>query len=222
MMAQIVADREIAGNADGLPPTGCYQALLPNEHWEALPRAVKRRFGAEACEDRKEPKIYVGYIITHRQNWAGKLLAQIIRPFGAPLPLDTKEGDATIVSVLDNATGNGQIWSRLYARQAGVPQVIQSTKTFSGPTGLEEFIGLGLSIPLALHATNRGLEFKSSTIRLNMLGRTITSPRQICAGLLKVVHRDEGDDEFTFIMSLEHPVFGDLMYLEARYRDDVV
>ncbi len=67
-----------------------------------------------------------------RMSWAGRILSQVLRLIGAPLPICLDSDVASIVTVTEDAATGGQIWTRLYAKRAGFPQVIHSAKRFSG------------------------------------------------------------------------------------------
>jgi hypothetical protein len=52
---------------------------------------------------------------------------------------------------------------RIYGRARGCPQVIASCKSFSGPTGLEEYLGGGFGIALDVRVEGGELHFLSNT-----------------------------------------------------------
>ena len=119
----------------------------------------------------------------------GRLLTNVLRVVGAPLPLDrNNEGAAAVVTVTEapgkNGGHGGQIWMRQYARKDArkpFPQVIQSAKRFEGPTGIEEYIGGGIGMTLKTEVEGPELAFYAQDIfwDIKLLGRKIrlTLPR---------------------------------------------
>ncbi|MFX8351141.1 DUF4166 domain-containing protein, partial [Acinetobacter baumannii] len=73
-----------------------------------------------------------------------------------------------------------QVWTRSYARPSRFPQVIQSAKCFAGPTGLEERLGYGLVMRLAVSVEGppgaADLVFRSRGYRLRILGLDLPLP----------------------------------------------
>ena len=128
-------------------PHRVFSDLLSPAEWYKLPAAIRRRFSPAFSAGRTV--CYRGQVLETRLSPAGWLLAQITRLIGAPLPLRGETGAATVV-VTDHAGNGGQVWSRLYHRCRGMPQAIHSVKRFSGPTGLEEYLGFGLSVALEI------------------------------------------------------------------------
>ena len=118
-----------------------FRALLDDEDWNALPEAVRRRFSKRLSGG--ATAVYVGTITAARMSLPGRLLAEALRVVGAPLPLRRDVGVPSVVTVTEDVATGGQFWTRLYANRTSFPQVIHSAKRFSGPTGLEEYIGFG-------------------------------------------------------------------------------
>jgi hypothetical protein len=136
-----------------------FRALLGEAGWNRLPQAVRDRFSK-----RLRPGMavtYVGEITESRRNGAGQALAQLCRLIGAPLPLYDDLGVAAVVTVTEDGQAGGQFWTRMYNQAHGFPQVIHSSKRFAGPTGLEEYLGCGFGIALAVSADETALHFHS-------------------------------------------------------------
>ena len=117
-----------------------FRRLLSAVEWGALPEAVRRRFSHRSAPG--EAHVYIGRILETRMTIGGLILAHLLRVIGAPLPLERNNtGAAAVVTVTERPDGLGQFWTRAYVRRRGFPQVIHSTKRFSGGTGLEETVG---------------------------------------------------------------------------------
>jgi hypothetical protein len=194
-----------------------FRRLLGAAAWDRLPAAVQARFAKRLGPG--AAVTYRGRIESCTMSLAGWLLAQACRVIGAPLPLDRAGGMAAIVTVTEDGDSGGQVWSRLYARPHGFPQVIHSAKRFSGPTGIEEYLGGGFGIALTVHALPAGIRFASDQYFLQLAGRRWRLPRWLGPGQLHIDHEDRGYGSFSFTLTLRHPLFGLLMHQHSVFAD---
>jgi Domain of unknown function (DUF4166) len=194
-----------------------FRQLLGQRGWDALPALVQRRFGKRLGVG--ETASYVGRVEYCRMNWAGRMLAQACRMIGAPLPLEREGGVAASVSVTEDGASGGQVWTRMYARKRGFPQVIHSAKRFAGPTGLEEYLGRGVGIALKVSAIEGGIRFVSDHYFFEIFGKRLRMPRLIAPGELIIEHKDEGEGVFTFSLALNHAWLGEVMHQQCRFHD---
>lgn len=192
--------------------------LLGPVAWASLPIAVRRRFLRKIAAGASVT--YAGEVVECRISRLGWLLAQAARLIGAPLPLSTDCGTPATVSVTEDRKGRGQFWSRHYGRLSGFPQVIQSTKRFTGPTGLEEYLGLGIGIALRLTVRGEALLFISDHYFVRLPGGLrLRWPRWLEPGELTVGHVDLGDDRYAFTLDLVHARAGELFHQVAVFAD---
>ena len=193
-----------------------FRALLPEADWNALPAAVRRRFSKRLAHG--ATVVYRGEVVTVEARPLGRLLAHAARLIGGPLPLVFEPG-VSIVTVTEDAVGQGQVWSRMYVRPNGFPQVIHSAKRFAGPTGLEEHIGAGVGMALTVAAEQGALVFRSAFYFATLIGLRLRLPDWMAPGALTIVHRDLGEGRFAFTLALDHPLFGRLLGQDAIFQD---
>ena len=194
-----------------------FAALLGAAEWERLPRAVRERFSK-----RLRPGLavtYVGEIVESRRTWAGRLLAQLCRLIGAPLPLHDDLGVAAVVTVTEDGQAGGQFWTRMYGQARGFPQVIHSSKRFAGPSGLEEYLGGGFGIALGVSADEQALHFHSRHYFLAVGGLRLRLPPWMAPGALTISHIDQGDGGFAFVLVLRHPLLGEILRQVGVFRE---
>jgi Domain of unknown function (DUF4166) len=197
-----------------------FRALLGPAQWDDLPQAVRARFSKRYGAGRSVS--YTGTIAACRMSRLGWLLAQACRLIGAPLPLDRGGGAAAVVTVTEHAPSGGQVWTRVYARRGGFPQVIHSAKMFSGGTGLEEYIGLGIGIALRVQGSAEGIAFHSDHYFMKLGGRRLRLPRWLTPGALRIDHLDRGGGTFCFVLDLRHPLLGELIHQVGDFADQPV
>jgi hypothetical protein len=193
-----------------------FRALIGEQSWARLPPAVQKRFSKRLSPD--AAVVYAGEVLETRLSRAGRIVSFLARVIGAPLPLDNGMTGAAVVTVTENAALGGQCWTRTYARRGRFPQVIHSAKCFSGPTGLEEYVGYGVGMSLAVTEREGALAFRSTRYVIAVGGLRIHLPRLIEPGTMEVVHQDEGGGAFLFTLALTHPWLGELVYQAARFR----
>jgi len=194
-----------------------FRRLIGREAWDDLPQAVRQRFSKRLSGD--AVALYRGRVVRTDFSVLGWLLAQILRIIGAPLPVSRDTDVPAVVSVSEDHRSGGQVWSRLYGRRNGFPQVIHSAKRFAGVTGIEEYVGHGVGMALKVEALADGLRFISDHYFLTIAGRRLRLPRWIEPGQTVVEHHDLGHGCFRFSLMLHHPWLGRLVEQHALFRD---
>ena len=136
-----------------------FRSLIGRAAWDQLPAAVQRRFSKRLSGI--AVALYRGRVVRTEHSRIGWMFAQALRLIGAPLPLSRDEDVPAVVCVSEDAASGGQVWSRLYGRKLGFPQVIHSAKRFAGITGLEEYVGRGIGMALRVEPMADVLRFVS-------------------------------------------------------------
>jgi len=194
-----------------------FRSLLGREGWNLLPPAVQTRFAKRLLPGKSVT--YAGIVVHCHMRGAGWLLAQLCRLIGAPLPLGRDTGLAAVVTVTEDGACGGQVWTRMYARQRGFPQVIHSAKRFAGPTGLEEYLGLGFGIALTVAASAEGIRFTSDHYFIRLGSHRVRLPAFLAPGRLTIDHTDLGHGSFAFTLALRHRLLGDLIHQIGHFHD---
>jgi hypothetical protein len=194
-----------------------FRALLSDQDWGRLPLATWRRFSKRLADGKTA--IYVGEVVEVWFSRIGWWVAQLARLIGGPLPTCSDTRVPSIVTVTEDAATGGQIWTRIYARRNGFPQVIHSSKRFSGPTGLEEYVGFGVSMALRMLVDGQALLFRSAGYFVQLGQLRLALPAFLTPGDLTVAHTDLGSGEFQFTLEIIHPRFGTLIRQSAVFRE---
>jgi hypothetical protein len=194
-----------------------FRALAGDRAWNRLPAAVRARF--ERHIGPGSTILYAGEVVECRMSRCGRLLCQLVRLVGAPLPLSRDSFVPAAVSVTEDPASGGQFWTRVYGRRRGFPQVIHSSKRFAGPTGLEEYVGRGIGIALRLEVRDEALHFLSDHYFLRLGPARLRLPRWLSPGRMRVSHVDCGHGSFAFVLSLVHPLLGELVRQTAMFEE---
>jgi len=192
-----------------------FRALAGEQAWASLPEAVRERFGRHLGAGASI--LYAGEVVECRMSRCGRVLAQLCRLIGAPLPLSRDAFVPAVVSVTEDPASGGQFWTRLYGRRRGFPQVIHSIKRFCGPTGLEEYVGCGIGIALRLEVADGALHFLSDHYFLSVGRMRLRLP--FSPGRMRVSHIDCGHGSFAFMLRLDHPRLGELICQTAMFEE---
>jgi hypothetical protein len=194
-----------------------FRSLLSRDDWARLPPDTRKRFARRHADG--NTAIYAGEVVEVSFSRAGWWLAQIARLIGGPLPISADTRVPSIVTVTEDAVTGGQIWTRIYARRNGFPQVIHSSKRFAGPTGLEEYVGYGVGMALRIVVDGDALKFRSAHYFLQLGRLKLTLPAWLTPGALTVTHTDLGSGEFQFTLEIVHPRLGMLVRQSAVFRE---
>ena len=194
-----------------------FRTLIGRVGWDALPTAVQKRFSKRLSG--VAVALYRGRVVRTEFSALGWLFAQSLRLVGAPLPLSRDADVPAVVGVSEDAASGGQIWSRMYGRKRGFPQVIHSAKRFAGATGLEEYVGRGIGMALRVEPMADGLRFVSDHYFVMIGLARWRLPRWAEPGRTIVEHHDLGDGRFAFDLELRHRWLGRLVAQHALFDD---
>ncbi|WP_249119403.1 MULTISPECIES: DUF4166 domain-containing protein [unclassified Bradyrhizobium] len=194
-----------------------FHALLSDADWGRLPLAVWRRFSKRHVDG--ATVVYVGEVEEAWFSRIGWWMAQLARLVGGPLPTGSETGVPMVVTVTEDAASGGQIWTRICARSHGFPQVIHSSKRFAGPTGLEEYVGHGISMALRIFVEHEALVFRSVGYALQIGPLRLALSPWLTPGDITVIHADLGGGTFRFTLDIVHPRFGRLIRQSAVFRE---
>ena len=194
-----------------------FRALLRDGDWGKLSPAIQRRFSK--CLANGATAVYVGEVREMYLSGLGWLLTQALRLIGGPLPTSLAKGVPSIVTVTEDLTSGGQIWTRLYVRRNGFPQVIHSCKRFAGATGLEEYVGFGIGMALTIGVVEAALVFRSANYFFQLGSWRIPLPSWLTPGEIVVSHKELGCGQFLFTLEVIHPWFGLLVQQSAAFRE---
>jgi hypothetical protein len=194
-----------------------FRTLVGERAWGELPEAVRRRFSK--CLGPGDAVVYQGVVTATRLSLGGRVLSFLARAIGSPLPLTDGATGPAVVIVTEDAGLGGQSWLRIYARPGRFPQAIHSAKRFSGPTGLEEYVGCGIGMALQVSVEEGALAFRSAGYFLQVARWRLPIPRLLHPGQMQIVHRDLGAGSFEFSLELTHRVFGRLVRQVAVFHD---
>lgn len=194
-----------------------FRALLSADDWAGLPLQTRQRFSKRLAGG--QTAIYAGEVVEVRFSRLGWWLAQMARLIGGPLPICRDIHVPSIVTVTEDAVTGGQVWTRIYARRNGFPQVIHSSKRFAGPTGLEEYVGCGVGMALRIVVEGGALMFRSAHYFVQFAQLKFVLPALLTPGALTVTHTDLGDGKFQFALEIVHPRFGKLVRQTAVFKE---
>lgn len=194
-----------------------FRALMSEEHWSSLPAAIRRRFSKRLARTR--PVVHAGEILETWMTPRGWLLAQAARVIGGPLPTSRSAHVPSVVTVTEDPARGGQMWTRVYARERGFPQVVHSLKRFAGPTGLEEYVGCGVGMSLRVYARDGAVVFRSTRYFLQLFGRRFFLPAWFSPGTILVTHAELPDRKFSFTLQIIHPRHGLMLRQMAIFRE---
>ena len=193
-------------------------ARLAGESWMQLPAPIRRRFSRHLADG--ERIVYLGEVTATHMTLAGRLVAQLARLVGAPLPLEASGCVPVTVIVTGSEQLCGQVWTRIYDRGRRFPQVIQSVKQFGGETGLEEIVAHGVGMRLKLTVSDGALVFRSAGYFIRCLGMQLSLPNWLTPGAIEVIHREESSGQFSFSLSVTHLWVGHVIDQIALFREE--
>jgi hypothetical protein len=196
-----------------------FRALMRAEDWMSLPLPIRRRFSKRLANG--ATVLYAGEVLETTMSRMGWLWAQALRLIGGPLPLTRNRHVPAVVVVTEDHASRGQIWTRLYGRAGRFAQVVQSSKRFGGPTGLEEYVGYGIGMTLTVEAREGALIFRSRDYFVELFGRRWLLPIWLAPGDTIVTHAELPDGRFSFTLQLIHPRLGHLIRQMGMFREVV-
>ncbi len=193
-----------------------YRKILGESAWWRLPAGTRRRFS-------QKPPLghtlrYHGVMSLVQRSRTGAFLAHLLRAIGTPLPPWPGRQVPVVIELQRDGSG-GILWSREYAFEGRRPLRIQSIKLPHGHDRLLEVVGAGVSMVLAVFERDGVLHFLSIAYFWRLGPFRIPIPTWLTPGRTHVLHQDDGQGRFRFIMRIQHPVLGLTFYQEGLFSE---
>ncbi len=191
---------------------------LGRDAWLRLPSAVRRRFSGSKRPDK--PQRYRGTMARVECSRLGWLLAQAARLIGTPLAPFAGSDVPVSVVVTAQPGGAGECWERTYAFPGRREIKVTSYKRIEADGGFVECVGGGFGMRLRLTERKGTLNFESTSYfwqvgRLRLPWPTLLSP-----GTAHVVHGDLGKGLFRFIITITHPLLGQMFHQDGVFHEE--
>ena len=181
------------------------------EKWELLSKRMQARFEEESLSD--APKKYKGEMLDIQCSFLGSVLANFMRPIGSPLLPYNEKNVPIDVKVYKNETEGIIFKERIYHFKNRRPFKVLSWMVVNTEGQIQEFIGFGLGMRMALDVRQETLFFKGAGYFLKLGRFNIPIPLFLSPGEVLVEHSDHGDAAFRVRIEMKHPWFGQ-MYLQ--------
>jgi len=198
-----------------LAPDPSFERLLGELAWRRLAPAVRERFRwkpAPGAEIR-----YVGEMAMVRSSHLGWVMAQLCRLIGTPLAPHRGTHVPVTVSLSLDSDGAGVVWRRLYRFPGRRAVVCVSVKKATDAEGLIECVGSGVGMWLRLSEHAGALHFRSTGYFWALGRRRLALPDWLTPGALTVVHSDQAQGRFRFVISVVHPLLGETFFQDGVF-----
>lgn len=209
---QDVSAEPLAGRREPDAGDVDYRALLGDAAWHRLPRAVRARFHCHGAAE----VMYVGSMGRVALSRVGRILAAACRLVGEPLVAGEGLGVPAHVRVFRDARG-GTVWERAYRFPGRATRTVRSAKRLDRDASLLECLGFGMHMRLAVREVCGELHFLSTGYFWKVLGLRVPLPRRWFPGETRVVHQDLGGGRFRFLLTIHHPLFGELVHQDGVF-----
>lgn len=193
-------------------PSTTYHSLLGVKAWGRLDPAIRDRFGA-----RNHNRAFYGAMRRVELSIPGRFLALLSRLLGSSLFPHTGTDIVTLIDVDGAAADASGTWSRAYLMPNGRRFTVKSVKRFDAKDGLLECLGRGFVMKLDLHAQPDALHFVSAGYQWRCGRLHIPLPDMLSPGATHVTHRELGSGRFRFTLSIDHTLFGRLVFQEGDF-----
>ena len=198
-----------------LAPDPSFERLLGELAWRRLAPAVRERFRWKPASGAEIH--YAGEMLVVRSSRLGWLMAQLCRLIGTPLaPHRGARVPVTVTLSLD-ADGAGVVWRRLYRFPGRRAVTCVSVKKAAESEGLIECVGGGIGMWLRLSERAGALYFRSTGYFWTIGRWRVALPDWLTPGALTVVHSDEGQGRFRFVISVVHPFIGETFFQDGVF-----
>ena len=196
-------------------------ALLGDAAWFRLRPVIRKRFGCDAKLGRTH--IYRGRMEKVEATLLGLIMAQLARLIGSPMAWSTGEDvPCDVITFDDPEREGGVVWERRYYFTPEKVQIARTTKLVSKKDGLLECFGKHFGMKLKLEEDGGALQFISTSFYLQILGKRIPLPRFLSPGVLRVTHRDVGENWFQFVLEVCHPLLGKLAFQDGYFKEEEI